>query len=348
MRITTLQQTAPALAVWELTLKCNLRCMHCGSAAGSSRQRELSTTEACQVCQDLSALGCKGIALMGGELLLRKDWQVIAREIKDRGIILSLITNGYIDPKYSIPRLVKLEPECLMVGVDAASAGTHDAIRRVKGAFEKTMTFIRAVKKAGLRVGIITTIHKLNFKELSNIRELVLREELDWQIQETCPIGRFPKHLVLSENEYYALGLFIASLQKTMAKKPFCVVGAHNFGFHSKILPNLSSYPSWNGCYAGKTVLGITSNGDVKGCLTLPDEYIEGNIRKKKISDIWNDPTAFSSTRKFTLKDLGNNCKGCQYRRNCKGGCTTRSHSITGVPHNDPHCFFRIEQEILP
>jgi len=33
-------------AVWEITLKCNLACQHCGSRAGHTRSHELSTEEA--------------------------------------------------------------------------------------------------------------------------------------------------------------------------------------------------------------------------------------------------------------------------------------------------------------
>lgn len=344
MRRMTSRPKPPEITVWELTRKCNLKCMHCGSNAGPTRKQELSTAEARQVCQDLSTLGCKGIALMGGEVFLRNDWSLISKEIKDHQIILSIISNGYVSPTKILPLLTKIEPDCLMIGLDGASAEIHDKIRGITGAFAKTMTFIRSAKKIQLPVSVITTIHKGNFKELPKLRDLVLHEELNWQIQEASPIGRFPRQLMLSEKDYYVLGIFITALQKTMAKKQLSLVGAHNLGFHSKILPNLSSYPAWHGCYAGKTVLGITSNGDVKGCLALPDEYIEGNVRKKKISDLWYDPTTFVYTRTPITQSFGSNCQECRHRQNCKGGCTTRSHGTTGIPHNDPHCFYRIEQ----
>jgi MoaA/NifB/PqqE/SkfB family radical SAM enzyme len=253
--------------------------MHCGSSAGRSRDKELSTAEAHQVCRDLSELGCKGITLMGGEVFLRKDWQDISKDIKDRGMTLSIVSNGYATPKKLHRELTDVKPDCLMVGLDGASAKTHDVMRGVNGAFEKTLNFIHTVKKAQLPVGVITTVHKRNFYELPKIKDLVLREELDWQIQEASPIGRFPRQLMLSADEYYALGLFIASLHKTGTGKQCSVIGAHNLGFHSTILSNLSSYPPWHGCYAGKTVIGIQSNGDVKGCLALSDNYIAGNTR---------------------------------------------------------------------
>jgi len=342
-----IKRSHPDITVWELTLKCNLKCLHCGSSAGIKRSDELSTKEALQLCHDLSDIGSGGIALMGGEVFLRKDWQIISKEIKDLGIVLSIITNGFFNPEKFIPELVKLGTDCLMIGLDGSSAKTQDEIRNVKGSFEKATAFVRAAKKANLPVGVITTVHKLNLYELPKLLDFVLKEEITWQIQEATPIGRFPRELVISDEEYYSLGLFIYSMQKKYNNKKFSIVGAHNFGFHSKVIPNLSTYPEWKGCYAGTNVLGIQSNGNVKGCLAMADEFIEGNIRKKSIKEIWNDPDAFVYNKKFKIKDLGENCRNCKHSKECKGGCTTRSSCMTGIAHNDPSCFYRIEKELL-
>lgn len=333
----------PGIVVWEITLQCNLKCLHCGSSAGQNRSDELSTEEALKLCKDLKEIGFKGIALMGGELFLRKDWKQIAKEIKMQGMKLSIITNGFFKPNKLIGDLVKLETDCLMVGMDGGTAKIQDAIRNVKGSYKTAWTFIKASKKAGLPIGIITTIHKKNLNELPKIRKKVLAEEIDWQIQPAGLIGRFPKDLLLDEKEHYSLAQFISSTQKKHANNSFSITGSHNFGFHSKNFPPLSMYPDWEGCYAGKSVLGIQSNGNVKGCLGMPDYFIEGNIRKRDIKDIWNDPNSFSYNRNFNEKDIGNNCKNCDYLKTCKGGCTASSYSLTGIAHNDPFCFYRYE-----
>ena len=58
---------APDLLIWELTLKCNLRCIHCGSNAGEKREGELTTREALNVVKDLADLGVDEICFLGGE-----------------------------------------------------------------------------------------------------------------------------------------------------------------------------------------------------------------------------------------------------------------------------------------
>ena len=337
----------PSQVVWEITLKCNLKCSHCGSSAGKARPNELTTKEALQLCNGLSEIGFRGIGLMGGELFLRKDWGIISKRIKDLGMALSIISNGFFNPKNIIPKLTRLEVDCFMIGFDGATAKTHDSIRGVSGSFEKAVQNLRAAKKAGLVTGAITTVHKLNYHELPKIRDFIVDEKIDWQVQMATPIGRFQKTLSLSEEEYYTLGLFILRTQQEYFSKDFTIVGAHNFGFHSSCFPDLSLYPKWDGCVAGKKVLGIQSNGDVKGCLALSDDFIEDDIRNRSIMDIWNDPNSFPYTRKFNIENIGENCKNCKYNVSCKGGCTTRSSTMTSIPHNDPYCFYRIEQKLF-
>jgi radical SAM protein with 4Fe4S-binding SPASM domain len=272
---------------------------------------------------------------------------MISKEIKQRGMVLSIITNGFFNPDHIIPQLCAIGTDSVLVGLDGGTAASHDAIRGVPGSFEKARAFLKAAKKANLQTGVITTVQKSNFNELPKIREIVREEDIHWQLQDGTPIGRFPQDQVLSEEEYYAVGLFIRAMQKKKAGGTSAIIGTHNLGFHSSHLPNLSTYPPWHGCYGGKTVLGIQSNGNIKGCLALSDAYIEGNVRMRSVCDIWNDPKTFSYSRHFNWRELGKNCRRCKFGASCKGGCTTRSTSITGIPHNDPFCFYRFEQETL-
>ena len=76
----------PGCAVWEITLNCNLQCLHCGSAAGTARSDELSTEEALRLCTDLKAIDCQGVALMGGEPGRRSN------EIGLNGELLTVMT----------------------------------------------------------------------------------------------------------------------------------------------------------------------------------------------------------------------------------------------------------------
>ena len=68
----------PVYAVWEITLKCDLACRHCGSRAGRDRPDELTTAEALDLVAQMADLGVKEVTLIGGEAYLRDDWTEIA------------------------------------------------------------------------------------------------------------------------------------------------------------------------------------------------------------------------------------------------------------------------------
>ena len=49
----------PVYVVWEITLACNLKCLHCGSRAGHRRARELDTAECIEVIRQLAERGTR-------------------------------------------------------------------------------------------------------------------------------------------------------------------------------------------------------------------------------------------------------------------------------------------------
>ena len=337
----------PVTVAWELTLACNMKCMHCGSSAGQTRQKELTTKEALILCDQLQNLKTKMVGLTGGEPLLRKDWFEIGMKIRDLGMDLSILSNGLLINEKTIALFRKLDMYTVGISFDGGHPQIHDTIRGIPGSFEQCLSSMQMLKDAGLPVSVITTIHKNNLKDLPQIRELIKDKARAWQIQIAVPIGRFSPDLLLSKEEFYSLALFIAATRKQFSMKKFAVIGAHSIGYHSKILRNTMASPVWNGCQAGITVLGIQSNGDIKGCLSLPDTFIKGNLRDTPIDEIWNHPNAFPENRKFQPQELKNHCKGCKYGKTCKGGCLTASTSVAGETHCDPYCLHHIEKELF-
>jgi radical SAM protein with 4Fe4S-binding SPASM domain len=337
----------PISVAWELTLTCNMRCMHCGSSAGDTRVHELTTNEAFDLCSQLSDLRAKYINLTGGEALLRKDWYLIGKEIKDHGMEVSVLSNGLVLNEKIISELRAVGVYALALSLDGGKPETHDGIRGVPGSFEKCLKGLEALRKENLPATVITTVHKGNIQELPLIRDLILGKTKAWQIQIAVPIGRFPRELTLSKEEFYAVALFIASMRKRYSVKELAVMGAHSIGYHSQVLRNTMVSPVWKGCQAGVSVLGIQSDGGIKGCLSLPESFVEGNIRNRPLVDIWEDPSLFSYARHCSMSDLKGECIGCRFGRSCKGGCTTVSASMTGAPHNDPYCLFLLEKQML-
>ena len=104
--------------------------------------------------------------------------------------------------------------------------------------------------------------------------------------------------------------------------------------------------PFWIGCRAGCQVIGIESNGNVKGCLSLPsamhgeDRFVEGSLREQSLAEIWNRPGAFAYNREFTEERLAGFCAVCRYRLFCRGGCAWAAFGNTGDRFDNTSCFY--------
>jgi len=334
--------------VWELTLSCNLNCIHCGSTAGKKRDNELNLDESFNLCEDLKKTGCRSVALMGGEPLIHKNFWSIAEKIRELNMNLCIITNGTVYDDTTFKKLKSLSPEAVATSLDGASEETHDKIRGVNGSFKKTTNFINRALKEGLPVSVITTVSKLNISELNGLKDFIKGKKIAWQIQTAGAEGeRFPAAYLLDENEFYSVGLFIEMLRNNYDISDMPVIGAHDMGYNSCVIKHTALYEKWQGCQAGMSVVGIRSNGDVLGCLSLNNEkFIEGNLRNRSLYEIWNDENSFSYNR-TDLKKPGKSCSGCKYFSDCGGGCMEMSFMKTGELHNDPYCFYRIEKKLF-
>lgn len=332
----------PKIAIWEITLACNMRCIHCGSVAGKARDEELSTQEALDLCDQLKELGCEYLTLSGGEPLVRQDWNVIAKHALQRGLKVYIITNGYLIEQ-NISKL--LESGIRHVGISLDGVGAkHNAIRQVVDSYGRTVLAINRLKDKGFQVGIVTHISKLNIDELEAMYEELKRLCVDsWQIQTTFISGRMREHSesVAEPKDTEKVAKFIADVR---ARCELPVAAGDNIGYYTPYEQLIRDTP-WSGCYAGCWLIGIESNGNIKGCLTLPSDFVEGNIRQRSLRDIWYDKNAFAYNRYFKVSDLSGGCKGCEYGASCRGGCRVTAFSATGNMFDNPYCLHRLSQE---
>jgi radical SAM protein with 4Fe4S-binding SPASM domain len=123
---------------------------------------------------------------------------------------------------------------------------------------------------------------------------------------------------------------------------------ADNIGYMSRNEPGLRSGTGrsdkvWMGCRAGIDVIGVTSDGTVRGCLSLPSEFDEGNVRERPLAEIWRDPEAFAWNRGRPVKALEGRCAACPFGVVCRAGCTCLAFSVTGGTAENPYCLFAQE-----
>lgn len=310
-------------AVWELTLKCNAKCIHCGSSAGCDRPNNLTFEQAQSVVRQLDEIGCSVLTLIGGEYFLYPKWRELLQDLSKTKIKTGIVTNGLALNSERLDFLKKMNIRGIGVSIDGATAKIHDAIRRVPGCFDNAWKVVGLANQKKIPVTVITTINKMNIVELKDFRNLLIKNnQRAWQLEHSNLFGRMSKELAIDEFGFYVVGIFCAqTIKKYKDKiKLFCM---HNMGFYSKTIPNHVPNRFWTGCMAGRKNLGIRSDGSILGCLSLyDDKYIEGNVKEKTIKEIRNSKCFCSWNHRLEkFKHLTGYCEDCPFGLVCLGGC---------------------------
>jgi Y-X(10)_GDL-associated radical SAM protein len=338
----------PVHVVWEITLACDLKCLHCGSRAGHVRNRELSTEECLDLVRQFARLGTREITLIGGEAYLRKDWLRIISEISVNGILCTMQSGGL---HLTADRLRQAaDAGLLAVGVSIDGLRTlHDRLRGVPGSFDAAFEVLHNARKYGLTTSVNTQITSQVMPQLSQMQDLFIEAGArNWQVQLTVAMGRAADNPELLLQPYELLGLMplLADLYNRGLERGFLMQPGNNIGYFG---PYESLWRGagddrvhWSGCNAGQNTVGIEADGTIKGCPSLPTSaYAGGNIRDLTARQIWRQSPELAFTRDRTVDDLWGFCRSCYYADVCRAGCTWTTHTLFGRPGNNPYCHHR-------
>ena len=164
------------VVVWNMTRRCNLRCVHCYSQSQNKvYPEELTTAEGKVLIDDLASFSCPVILFSGGEPLMRDDLSELVRHATDRGIRAVISTNGTLITDDFARTFTKIGLSYVGVSLDGLRE-THDRFRGVKGAVDGAMTGIRRCLDAGIKVGIRFTINRQNASDIPFIFDLIEAE----------------------------------------------------------------------------------------------------------------------------------------------------------------------------
>ena len=339
-------------AVWEITLKCNLACQHCGSRAGHTRTKELSTEEALDLVKQMAEVGITEVTLIGGEAFLRPDWLEIASAITQAGMLCGMTTGGYGITLDTARKMKEAGIKVVSVSVDGLEA-THDRLRGRKGSWEWAFKTMSHLKEAGITFGCNTQINRLSAPEFPQIYEL-LRDAgiFAWQIQLTVPMGNAADNNEILLQPYELLDLYpmIARVAKRANREGVRIQPGNNIGYYGPYERLLrgqgDAWTFWQGCSAGLSTLGIEADGAIKGCPSLPTSaYTGGNIRDYSLRTIIEDTEELrfnlgAGTPKGT-EHLWGFCKTCEFAELCRGGCSWTAHVFFDKRGNNPYCHHR-------
>jgi radical SAM protein with 4Fe4S-binding SPASM domain len=319
-----------------VTKKCNLRCKHCySSSTDSPYANELSTEEIKTVITDIAHLGFGEIAFSGGEPLLRSDIYDLIDHAQNTGLLTSLRTNATILSLETTQWLKNAGVKKLIISIYGASSKVHDEFSRHEGSFERTKLGIRNATQAGIPFHITTCIHHQNIQDVDSILSLAENlGALSMEIENFFPVGRGKEHpeLTLHPGE-----------KKDLVDRILDHYSERNLRFRLWGIPQFSvglvkkgrTEDKSLGCMAARTFCFISYEGTVYPCMFLRKEG--GNIRRERLSDIWNGSEVF---RKLRGRKLSGKCGRCEFRELCGGPRCMVWEKTGSLEKEDSDCWY--------
>lgn len=303
----------------ELTLRCNEKCLHCGSNCGDVKSEELTADQygkfLAEVKGDMGT-GGKMLCITGGEPLLRKDFFEIMEHAHKLGFSWGMTSNATLLTPDVAKDLKRVGMGTISVSIDGLEE-THDAFRRTPGGWKKGMEGVEnLLNEGGFKSVQITTVvtHK-NIGELEELYKIFNDMDIDsWRVINIEPMGRAKQHpdYLLTKEDYRYMFEFIRS--KRIAGEPVTYGCSHYLGMEFE-----HEVRDWYYiCTAGTYIASIMANGDITACLDIErrPEFIQGNIIRDRFKDVWENK--FQIFRR-DLSDSNEKCSSCPECRYCHG-----------------------------
>ena len=353
------------VVVWNVTRRCNLRCVHCYAHARDQRfDNELSTEDGRRLIDDLAAFGVPVLLFSGGEPLIRPDLPELAAYAVQHGMRAVISTNGTLIDGAMARTLKEIGLSYVGISIDGTEA-VNDRFRGVSGAYRKAMEGIRNCREAGIKVGLRFTINRFNAGEIPAIFDLLEAE----QVPRVCfyhlvYAGR-GSNLVkddLSHSETRAaVDLIIertADLHRRGLDKEVLTVDNHADGpyLYLRLLREnpqraaevLELLRMNEGNNSGRGIGCVSWDGEV-----YADQFWRhhsfGNVRQTPFSRIWAQPEdPLLAKLKEKKKWVTGRCATCRWLDVCGGNFRVRAEAVTGdVWAPDPACYLT-DEEIRP
>lgn len=347
------------VVVWNCTRACNLRCVHCYTDSDARHaEGELDGDEARALFDDLADFGVPAVLVSGGEPLVRRDIFDLAEHARDRGLRLTLSTNGTLIDGDVARRLRRLGFTYVGISLDGIG-DVNDRFRGVEGAFDRAMRGFRHCVEVGQRVGLRMTLTRHNARDLDAVFDFIERERIDracfYHLVYSGRGGRIADADLAPEETRDALDTILRRSRDFFRRgldKDILTVGNHVDGVYIYLklraeeperAERVARRLRWNGggLYASGVGIGCVGfTGDVH-----PDQFWRsrtlGNIRARPFSDIWTDT---SDPLMRGLKDrraaIRGQCRRCRHFPLCGGSMRVRAETVYGDPWAwDPGCY---------
>ena len=303
---------------WECTLRCNLRCRHCGSdCTVDPVLKDMPAKDFFRVLDNEITPNVNPnkvlIILSGGEVLVRKDLEDIGINLYRRGYPWGMVTNGLGLSRQRLDSLIRSGLHSITVSLDGFEEH-HYHIRQNKDSFQRAEEAIRMISADKELVSdVVTCVTPALLPRLEEFKDFLYSLGVrQWRLFTIFPVGRAASDasLQLNDEEFTYVMQFIEQCRKE--GRVMASYGCEGFlaGYEMRVRTNPFE------CHAGVGVASIRVNGDISGCTSVRANFKQGNIYEDNFWDVWQNRFEKFRNRDWAKKGKCADCKMWQY---CEG-----------------------------
>ncbi len=358
-------QDKKPVVVWNMTRRCNLKCVHCyAQALEEQGTDEISTAQGKAIIDDLAAFGAPVMLFSGGEPLVRKDLVELAKHATAKGMRAVISTNGTLITKEKAKELKEVGLSYVGISLDGGEE-VHDKFRAVPGSFKKALRGVENCQAEGLKVGLRFTINKRNQSEVPKLFQLVK----DLEVPRICFYhlvysGRGSELIKEDLDHAETRAIVDLILDSTRAlfdaghPKEVLTVDNHADGPYlwmrlkredPKRAAEVFELLQFNdGNNSGRGIGCISWDGQVHADQFWRNHTF-GNVLERPFSQIWLD-SSIELLHKLKTKHrhVGGRCASCRFLNICGGNFRARAEAYyNDIWAQDPACYLT-DEEIRP
>jgi len=241
-QLQTLPERFPFACQWEVTCRCNLRCVMCYTDCFNRPDKiseELTTDEIIHIMDELADAGCLELCLTGGEPLARSDFFEIYTYAKMKGFFVTLFTNGTLITEEIADRLAALPPHRIEISFHGLTEQTFEAITQGNGSYQRCIRAINLLRVRNLPLVLKSTVMTVNRDEILAIKRFAtglgsVEYRLGEELRVTLDGSDAPQQLALPESEWLQIkqqdpDLWNETCRKQSKTPAPCTSGMHRF-----------------------------------------------------------------------------------------------------------------------
>ena len=302
---------------WECTLRCDLKCRHCGSDCKmKSESNDMPKEDFLHVLDGIAAKMDPHkvfVIVSGGEPLMRHDIEECGRAIYKKGFPWGMVTNALHLTPQRWQGLLRAGIHSMAISLDGLEED-HNWMRGNEQSFKMVSQAIdMLVATEGFVFDIVTCVNRRNYTKLDEIKEFLISKGVKrWRLFTVFPVGRaaLDPNMQLTNEAFRWVFNFIKKVRKEGRIR--ADYGCEGFlgNYEGEVRSRLFS------CQAGITVGSVMADGSIAACASIRADYNQGNIYEDDFMEVWENRYHPYRNHEWMKKD---ECANCKYFRYCLG-----------------------------